>query len=325
VAIADELGLEEVFASALNTVGTARFFQGDENGRADVERSLEIALAAGSWEAQRSYTNLGSLFYGSGDLRRALGYYEKARDLAARVGDVGGVHSQEGSLVDLWFHAGRWDEAHKGGERLLVERATTSPNYSDIYGFTARALMWLASGDAQRAASDAAQALGLGRSAKDPQVFLLALGVAARVEAEVGTRDNADVLIAEFLAYLRGRTDSSTFRDVVWAALRLGQTHKVHEALGHHGAPSVWLDACRAALDQSFEEAADLYKLVGSVPNEAYARVRGGEKLLADGRAKEARSQLTAALDFYRRVGALAYVSEAEELLAAAGGLEIPA
>ena len=77
-------------------------------------------MATGSPEAQRSYNNLGSLFYDSGDLRCAIGFYEKALETAARFGDTGGMRYQQGSLVDLEFHLGRWGDAQRAAERLAV-------------------------------------------------------------------------------------------------------------------------------------------------------------------------------------------------------------
>jgi len=57
---------------------------------------------------------------------------------------------------------------------------------------------------------------------------------------------------------------------------------------------------------------------IGSLPDEAYARLRAGEGLLADDRPSEAEAELEQALAFYRHVGATAYAEEAEVLLAAA-------
>jgi hypothetical protein len=58
--------------------------------------------------------------------------------------------------------------------------------------------------------------------------------------------------------------------------------------------------------------------------DEGYARLKAGEKLLADGRAVDARVELDKALEFYRSLGATRYVRQAEALLGEAG-LEIPA
>ena len=52
--------------------------------------------------------------------------------------------------------------------------------------------------------------------------------------------------------------------------------------------------------------------------DEAYARLKAADKLLAEGRRTEADAQLERALFLYRSVGATHYVREGEALLAAA-------
>ena len=52
-----------------------------------------------------------------------------------------------------------------------------------------------------------------------------------------------------------------------------------------------------------FELAAARYAELGSVPDEAFARLRAGERLLAAGRRSEGDRQLEQALAFYREVG----------------------
>src|SRR5207249_1786281 len=50
LAIAEQLGLDEVRAHALNNIGTARVNLGDAEGVSDIEAALEIALAINSPE-----------------------------------------------------------------------------------------------------------------------------------------------------------------------------------------------------------------------------------------------------------------------------------
>jgi len=59
-----------------------------------------------------------------------------------------------------------------------------------------------------------------------------------------------------------------------------------------------------AAVDASagrWAEAAERYAAIGTVPDEMYARLRAGDE-----------ENVRRALDFYRSVGAIAYVAEAE-------------
>ena len=66
-----------------------------------------------------------------------------------------------------------------------------------------------------------------------------------------------------------------------------------------------------------FDQAADLYAEIGSLPDEAFARLRAAERLLAAGRRADADAQLQRALAFYRKVGATAHLRKAEALLTA--------
>ena len=68
-----------------------------------------------------------------------------------------------------------------------------------------------------------------------------------------------------------------------------------------------------------FAGAAQRYAEIGSLPDEAYARLCEAERLVRTGRRPEADSELQHALAFWRSVGATAYVREGEALLAAAG------
>jgi len=83
--------------------------------------------------------------------------------------------------------------------------------------------------------------------------------------------------------------------------------------------PTRWLEAAKAFTGGEFERAADLYGEIGTLPDEAFARLRAAEALVALGRRSEADFQLRRALAFYHRVAATAYVREGEALLAASG------
>ena len=62
----------------------------------------------------------------------------------------------------------------------------------------------------------------------------------------------------------------------------------------------------------------DLFGEIGSLPDEALARLRAAEKLVAAGRHAEADEQLARALAFWRSVRATRYIREGEALLAEA-------
>ena len=88
----------------------------------------------------------------------------------------------------------------------------------------------------------------------------------------------------------------------------LGRGAELLELAAGVPAPTRWLRAGTAVAAGRFAEAADGYAEIGSRPDEAFARLRAGERLLAAGRRSEADRQLEQALAFYREVGAAGYL-----------------
>jgi hypothetical protein len=68
----------------------------------------------------------------------------------------------------------------------------------------------------------------------------------------------------------------------------------------------VWLDAANVFIAGDYVAAADLYAKIGSLPDEADARLRSGQP-----------DEVRRALDFFASVGATRYIREAEALLTA--------
>jgi hypothetical protein len=62
--------------------------------------------------------------------------------------------------------------------------------------------------------------------------------------------------------------------------------------------------------------AASALEELGSMSDEAYLRLRAGERLLVEGRPDDGVAQVERALAFYRGVRATRFVAEAEALLA---------
>jgi hypothetical protein len=79
-----------------------------------------------------------------------------------------------------------------------------------------------------------------------------------------------------------------------------------------------WADACIAALERRYEDAAEILASLKNEPLQASLRLLAARQLAADGRLVEAEAQLGRARAFWSEVGATAYLREADEVLAAA-------
>jgi hypothetical protein len=78
--------------------------------------------------------------------------------------------------------------------------------------------------------------------------------------------------------------------------------------------PTRWLEAVVAFVSDRFQQAAERFGDMGSLPDEAVARLRATEALLDEGDELGARAQLDRARTFLVRVGADAYLAEAAGL-----------
>jgi tetratricopeptide (TPR) repeat protein len=310
LALADELGVDDSRPLALNVLGTARGNSGDLGGIADLERAIEIAVAANDPEAARAYNNLGAVLYGQGDLRRAGDLWREGKAVADRLGNATVGRYISGVLIWADYDSGNWDEALRAADVFVAECEAGSPHYleGDVQGIRARIL--LARDDVEAAVAAAARAVELGRKAKDPQALRPALGIQIRIDIELGRMADARAVARELLPL------GGWMVGLAFAAENLGLHDEVRAAMAELPATR-WAEVAGAVLDGRFEEAADLLEEMGDRSFEADVRVRAAAALVGAGRRAEADVQLDRALAFYRSVGATRYLREAEALLAA--------
>jgi class 3 adenylate cyclase/tetratricopeptide (TPR) repeat protein len=307
LAIAERLGLDDVRAHALTSIGVARFQLGDPNGIADIERSIEIALAAGSHLAANAYNNLGTLILYAGDVRRDLELREEGLRLAERFGDERMLRFLRGVLIEHAYFGGRWHDALREADTFVAECEAGSPHYVEHTARLLRALLRLARDEGEPAAADALRAEELARQAKDPQALLPALATRLRVEFELGRLDDAAALAAELLGNPPNVAPLPPAIELAWTAKPLQTEDAVREWIEAIVIRSAWNDAALAILDGELERAAELFAKIGSLPDEARARLRAGDPV-----------NVGKALAFYRSVGATRYIREGEALLEAA-------
>jgi DNA-binding SARP family transcriptional activator len=305
IELAERFALDRIQAHALDNVGCARMTLGDAGGIDDLERSIELALAASAFdEAVRAYNNLGQkIRAGQGvdpDEERGNALLEEGRRLAERIGSAQwiywfGVHERA-----LLFEAGRWDE--------LLAR----PDADDWW----HARVGIGRGDHETARASAERELERARRHGRPDFLSLALALNVLVLAECGATAEAKRLAAELVAVLpeAKRLDAVQETEVL-ALVDLGHTDAVLRALGEGPLPRVE-EALRLYAAGELVEAADAFSEIGdSGFLEAYARLRAAERLLAESKHGEADAQLHRSLEFWRKVDATNYIEQAERLL----------
>jgi class 3 adenylate cyclase len=321
--LAEELDLDDLRASALINIGTARGHMGDPRGFADLEESVAIASRINSpAEIIRGTNNLAATAHIHGDIPRAREIWNEARRLCQHFGHYGFVRFLEGGpMIGFACYAGEWDDALERADAFLAEVERGSPHYQASAAYMWRGVIRLARGDSADAQSDAGRAVEVARPIGDPQRLLTALPRAAFVFHSGGNEKRAEELLDESLERLRelsalgyGGVDMHLLG---WVALAFEQEAEVLAVIEREPFQSLWMQAGRAVVARQFREAADTLEQIGDLPYEAFYRLRAAEQLLADGWRAEADEQLNRALTFFRSVRAARYVREGEALLAA--------
>ena len=308
--LAEQAGDEHAVLEALTTVATCRGQLGDEEGFEGLAEAARRAEAAGSLQVIRAYKNAGSLRVDQGRLADGFALQAAGLRAAERLGVPYEVTWFTGErAVERWWR-GRWDDALADAEAVLAA-AAEAPHYMEVVGLWIRGLVRLERGDVPGALADSGEALRLsrrhgGQVAVFPRTGRLLACLAAGGEAE------AHALADEVAA--GGMADWASGMHAAFAALGRGE-----ELLAlpptRYGA---WEEAGRAYLRGDHAGAAARYAAIGSLPDEADARLRAGEALLRAG-DPAGRAEVERALAFWRSVGAARRVAEAEAALAASG------
>ena len=318
LAMAEELGVEELQAHALDNIGVARIGLGDNEGIADVERSIEIANRINSIESARAYGNLASSLDDLGQLERSGELLREGRLRAERFGLDDWLLWLKGESAWPPYYAGRWDEALRVLDDL-IEDFMTHRFWMESPCRVLRSRMRLARGDEQAARDDAGRALELARDAKDPQVLWPALACSARGLVGVD-RQRAAELVDELLsAWEEGGlsmwSQSDWLPDGIVSIVATGRASTFLRHRPKQQTP--WYRAALAYASDDPRAAGEIYGEIGAQPDEAYARLRAAELLVQEGRRAEADAELDHALAFWRMAGATAYIRECEALMAA--------
>jgi tetratricopeptide (TPR) repeat protein len=318
LAMAEALGLDELRAVALRRLSVTKAVVGDLDAAVRLgEQSLDAALALHSPGAVRACGNLASLYSDVGDLARASELHERAFELARRVGGKSDVRWLMGEhIVELYF-AGEWAPALTQADAFISE-AERSPIFMEGSCRAVRAWIRLARGDMGGALQDAQRAAALGRRALDLQVLAPVLTTQALCLQRAGRTADAELIVRELLATTMGHTHHvgrSFLIHLAITAHELGLSAAFVELADNAPARTPWLEAGLHIARDDWIRAADVFATIGALPETAYARLQAGRQLRERHVRADAEIQLEQALSFFRRVGATAYVREAEELL----------
>jgi hypothetical protein len=218
-------------------------------------------------------------------------------------------------VTDLYL-AGEWEEALREAHGYVAGVEVT-PHYMDGPCFGTRARIRFARDEVELARADLDRSFSIARRHKVGQLLFPALALRALHLAEPDPADAA-AHAEEVLGGIAGRRwiwAPAFLVELAHALYRLGRSEDFLRATAAAYA-TPWLESARAISGGDFVLAAEVLAGIGSRPDEAYARLRAAEALLAKGRRPEADEQLVQALEFFRSVRATRYVAHGERLVA---------
>ena len=314
LAMARTLGVRHVEAAALGTIGGAKVGLGDLEGLNDLERCVALCEELSPSLSVVWQGNLGQVLADLGDLRGCFAAREAARQAAERLGSARWLRWLRLERAGEFYWRGHWDEAIEVADAVIAEAAGGDPHVLERDCHIWRGRIRLARGEVDNALDDAEEALALARESGDAQDLDPALAFSARVLLAAERPDKAEARVQELLERLYEQKLKPTLGvDFPVVLAELG--HSVDELAHIRILSSHWLDAATAFIAGDPLTAAGVYAEIGSEPDEAYCRLEAGRQLIATQQVPEGRTQLRAALTFYRRVGASAWADDAAALL----------
>jgi class 3 adenylate cyclase len=317
LALAEALGLDDLTASSLISVGTARAAEGDPGGVDDIKRGAQIAESVRASEAARGYNNLSYVLEFSGDLAGARDAWANGREWAERAGSAPLLRFITATFSAWAWLEGDWDTALRIADEFIAEceAGAASPLEPNVH--VTRSFIRLARADAENAFEDAQRAVELTHHEEDPELQLIALQGLLLVQLETDRVPEAQVTARELLNHERTVKVHPALFTLAFAAERLRLKSDVQTKVDRLQIPTRWSEASSAILANDFAAAADIFAKMGARPHEALTRFRAAQALVANDQRVEANAQLQSALAFWRSVGATRYVRKSERLLAA--------
>ncbi len=316
-AMAEELGLDELRAHALATIGMAKLDLDDSSGIEDMERAFAIAVSIDSPVAATTANNLAVHTLIAGDLAPAETYYAEAMRLAERTGDRSSVRFISANIIWLDYMRGRWSEALPSAEAFIAECEAGSPHTNEGLVRGVRGAIREARGDSDGAFADRVGHLELTRQSGESIQLVGALGILAAARARRGELHEASLLVEELVPMVRAHGVHGAMWSVAPFAEDLGVTDRLRAAVadapGRKG--SRWRHTVLLSLDGDYRGAADLFAEMGNPTLEAEARLLAGERFVDRGLGVDGETELARSLAFHRQVEATHYVERAQRAL----------
>jgi class 3 adenylate cyclase/tetratricopeptide (TPR) repeat protein len=319
VAAAEDIGSIDLQATARNWMGIARLLNGDVKGRQDIEESLRLTNDSQGYWTLAVLGNAAQVSELVGDIERCSACMREVAQRAGMLESPVYIRWSRLAPVVMLYCDGNWRRAGAiTAEQLCETEAGRASSNIDWKLHIIRGRIAAAKGESDSALSDSHAALQAAREQNDLVSRLSALAFASNMLVCFGDPEEGRALLDE-LTHYRSRDLLHlgwAVGDLVRAALAAQYESRLLSHVAEATSASAWMQAAHHSLQGSFDHAAHVYAKIGSLPDEAYARLRAGRQLIEQGRRSDGEAELERSLAFWRQVEATAYIRECEGLLA---------
>ena len=164
LAMAEQLGLDDIRALALMTIGNAKDNIGDMSCFEDYQHGLAVATQANAPVAIcQLQMNLGAALHSHGQLERSAASLHAAGETASRFGVIQEQPWIRSHNAMSGLARGQWEEALVLADALLEDVKNGSPHYVAYMVLGIRSLIRLGRDDVTGALADIGQALQFAR------------------------------------------------------------------------------------------------------------------------------------------------------------------
>ncbi|HXV03460.1 MAG TPA: AAA family ATPase [Gaiellaceae bacterium] len=310
LAMAEQLGLKELRAQVLSARGSLLRMQGDPAGIPLMEESIQLFEEVNSANVQRPLNNLADAYFNLGRLEESAATARRMREGWKRYGGVDWHRWLEAQEIRLDYLAGRWDAAVATADRWIADSEEGTGHYLEPVFRWYRGRMRFARGDREGALADTSTALDVSRVALDPQLVIPSLAFHSRLLWELG-ETSAEQLALEVVERSKGLKLNLAYDWFPEAAILLnayGRRAELDRLAEETPVPTRWRDAGLALGRDDPLGAAVIFRDIGARPHEADSYVLAARDGLE--------TELAEAIDFFREVGASAFLAEAQSLAA---------
>jgi class 3 adenylate cyclase/tetratricopeptide (TPR) repeat protein len=298
----------DLYARALDVIGTSRVQAGDEGGLEDQWRAHDLAREARAlYHFHHTLNNILVSLLLVGRLDEADAAMQQwSRDMQELGASTYNREWYAASKANGDYFSGKWDVALDAIDAFVARIPPGESNYLESDLGNVSALIRLDRDRLADAAADCERAVAIARRAGDLSTVVTTTCTQALVWHGQGRSDDAPGRFEEILD-TAGAADALPMNGLstafAWLALDIGRREDA-ERMFDGAVPRRWTRAAKLVLDGDAVAAAEALDEIGHRPAAAYARLRAG--------GEHARR----ALEFYESVGAVRRIREAQAALA---------